>query len=240
MQFNLSSTGDDLCTLTNDFVNTNSVTYPLAKKARSANMTLKKIWFAIFNAYPGWEFDDRNNSDLPIATTPLVTGQQNYSLPSEAFTIRGVSIQVQNNTTTWQTLLPLTEELLTQIGVSEASLFTSNGTPIYYRPIGSVIKLYPSPNYSQTAALRVTFDRGISTFLPTDSTKQPGIDSEFHEMVAVGMALEYARINATSNFPLINQQWNEWEKRLSQLYSSRYQERFPTRINVQDVTRQCM
>ena len=237
MQFNSNVNQQDLCTLTNDMLNSNNTTYSLADKARQANLTLKKIWFMIFDAYSGWQFDDRNNANLPIATTNLVSGQQDYSLPSEAFTIRDIELMPVNGTV-FQVLQPLTQELINQYGLSEGSLFTSNGTPIFYRPIGGVIKLYPTPNYSGTNALRVTFDRGISTFVPTDTTKQPGIDSEFHEMVAVGMSLEYARRNSTSNFQFINEQWQDWSLKLAKDYLRRFTERFPPRMTVVDQTRQ--
>lgn len=237
MQFNNDTNGNDLCSLTDQMLNSNVVTYDLKSKARSANLTLKKMWAIIFDVYGGWLYDDSNNLQSPISTTSLITGQQNYSMPVEASTIRGVEIKPQNSNV-YQVLMPLTEEKLTQYGVAEGSVFTSFGTPLYYRPIGNIIKLYPSPNYDYPATgLRITYDRGISIFVPTDTTKRPGVDPQFYEMVAVGMALEFARTNATSNFQTINEQWQDWTNKLRQVYNKRYQELFPARMTVRDSTR---
>jgi hypothetical protein len=220
-------------------LNSNVTTYPLKAKARSANITLKKMWSMIFDSYQGWQYNDTNNLGVPIVYTTLITGQDQYSLPTEASTIRGVEILAQNGNT-YATLVPITEELLTQYGIAEASVFTSFGTPIYYRPIGNIIKIYPKPNYTQALGLRLTFDSEVSLFLPTDTTKKPGLDSQFHEMVGVGMALEYARANATANFNTINEQWNDWSMKLKAFYSRKYQELFPARMTVRDSTRDYM
>lgn len=225
-----------LITYSNQLLNTTNTVYPLADKARDANLTLKRIWSIIFDSYPGWEFDDRNYANLPIALTGLITGQQNYSLPSEAFTIRDVEVLVQNSTV-FQKLVPITQEYINQKGLSDESMFTSTGTSIYYRPIGSVIKLYPAPNYTQANSLRLTYDRGISGFLSTDTTKEPGIDAQFHEMVAIGMALEFSKRNVTGAINPFMDSWSQWENNMRQFYTRRYQERYPARITVADSTR---
>lgn len=225
-----------LITYANQLLNTTNTVYSLSEKARDANITLKKIWSIIYDSYPGWEFDDRNNADLPIAYTAMVADQKNYSLPSDAFNIRDVEI-LPENSTTFQKLVPITQELINQYGVSEESMFTSTGTPIYYRPIGSVIKLYPSPNYSQADSIRLTYDRGMSIFVDTDTTKEPGIDTQFHEMVAIGMALEFSNRNVTGAINPFRETWGLWEKDMRQFYTRRYQERFPPRITVNDATR---
>jgi hypothetical protein len=220
----------------NQLLNTTNTVYSLTDKANDANTTLKKIWSIIFDSYPGWEWDDRNNANLPIAYTGMITGQANYSLPPDASTIRDVEILPQNSTT-YQKLTPITQEIINQYGMSDQSMFTSTGTPIYYRPIGSVIKLYPAPNYTQVESIRLTYDRGISPFVSTDTTKQPGIEPQFHEMVAIGMALEFSNRNVTSAINPFMNTWAIWEKDMRALYTRRYQERFPARLTVRDATR---
>lgn len=236
MVYNSDSNGADLCTLCDDMVNTTVTLYPLTQKTRAANKTLRMIWAWIFDAYGGWEYDDANNtSDFPIAVTSLNVNQVDYDIPPTSLTVRGVEILPQGGTV-YQHLIELTEELITEQGLSEASLFTSSGVPLYYRPIGSSIKLYPQANYTQANSLRVTFDRGSTTFVPTDTTKQPGFASEFHEAVAVGMALEYAKANALSALTFLQGDMGGYMQRIKAYYSARYQEKFPSQITVSDMT----
>lgn len=235
MVFNGDSNGQDLCTLCDDEVNTSVTLYPLTEKTRSANKTLREVWSWIFDAYGGWEYDDSNNSNLPIATADINVNQLDYDVPTTSLTIRAVEILPQNGTV-FQHLEEITEEWITERGLSEASLFTSTGMPRYYRPIGNSIKIYPAANYSQTASLRVTFDRGSSAFLPSDTTKQPGFASEFHEVIAFGMAREYARRNGLTSFNVLENEMNKFERRIKDYYSSKFKEKFPSRINVFDAT----
>jgi hypothetical protein len=238
MVYNGDSDNQDLVSLCDDFVNTNSVTYPIKEKTRAANKTLRKIWAWIFAAYGGWQYDDSNNTDFPVAKTNLTSGQQDYSLPPGTLTVRGVEILLQGGAV-YQRLYPLNEEQLIENGISEGSFFTTNGVPLYYRVIGGSIKLYAAPNYTISNGLRVTFDRGSVAFASSDTTKVPGFASEFHEAVAVGMAQEYARRNNLSgDFSFLSEDMKEYQRNIKDYYSARYQEKYPSRINVFDETSQ--
>lgn len=238
MVWNNATNGNDLCTLADDMVNTTVSLYPLTEKARAANKTNRMVWAMIFDAYGGWQYDDSNNTvDFPIATTTLNVGQADYDLPSTAITLRDVEILPSSTATVYQKLIEITQENITELGLSEASLFTSTGVPRYYRPIGSSIKLYPAPNYTVSSSLRSTFDRGSTSFAPTgNDTQQPGFAPEFHEVISVGMALEYARRNALSAVQDIQADMNGFINRIKAYYNARFQEKFPGRLNVFDAT----
>lgn len=237
MIYNGDADKQDLINLADDFVNSNIATYPLDAKTRAANKTLRKIWSWIFGAYGGWQFDDANNTaNLPIAQATLTTGQGDYDIPPTSLTIRGVDVLPQGSAI-YQPLKEITEEEIKQRLLSEASFFTSTGTPRYYRPIGSSIKLYPAPNYTAANGIRVTFDRGSVAFASTDTTKQPGFASEFHECVAVGIGLEYARRNALQSFEFLQDDMNKFEIAIKDYYSQRYKEKFPAKVRIMDLTR---
>ena len=237
MRFNGDSDKQDLVSLTNDLVNTNDITYPIQKKTRAANKTLRKVWAWIFSAYGGWQFDDSNNTtDFPIATSTLTNGQVDYDIPSTSLTIRGVEI-LQPNSTVYISLKEITEEEIRDSARSEGSFYTNTGVPAYYRPLGSSIKLYPAPNYTSVAGIRVTFDRGSVGFASTDTTKQPGFASEFHEVVAVGMAVEFARANTLTSITWLQDDLNRFEKDIKEYYSQRFQEKFPAKLTNRDLTR---
>ena len=62
-------------------VKTNSTSFPLAQKLRIINKMNYDITTDILRYQSNWEFDDTNKTDFPIATTTLIDGQQDYSLP---------------------------------------------------------------------------------------------------------------------------------------------------------------
>lgn len=236
MIYNGDSDNQDIVTLCDDLANTTAVTYPIKEKTRAANKTLRAIWTWIFDAYGGWQYDDSNNTtDFPIATTGLINNQADYDIPPTSLTIRGVEVLAQNSTI-YTNLIEITEEYLRDNNLSEASLFSGTGMPKYYRPIGSSIKLYPTPNFSQDDSIRVTFDRGATTFVSTDTTKQPGFASEFHEAVAVGMALEFARRNSLTSYSFLREDYEFYRVNIKKYYASRFQQKFPARFTTHDVT----
>ena len=238
MVFNGNSDGQDLCTLANEYANTTTLTYPLARKARSANKWMRLIWSWIFDSYGGWQYDDANNTDLPIGTTSLTANQADYDIPPGSLTVRGIEIMPSATSTVYLRPVAITEEQLTEKGITEISFFTATGVPLFYRVIGSSIKLYPTPSYTATNGLRVTFDRGSTAFASTATVQQPGFASEFHEAVAVGMAAEYCRQNHLSYLADLTTDLAVYERNIKKYYSSRYQEKYPGRLNVFDATRE--
>lgn len=235
MQFNGDSNGNDLVTLSNDLCNTTTLLYPLTEKARSANRGLSLVWSWILDSYNGWESDDSANTDFPIATTTLTTGQADYDIPVDSQTIRSVDIYY-NGGTMYQKVWPITEEEFTSKGISEGSIFTTTGTPLYYRPIGTSIKLYPTPSYTMAQGLRVTYDRGLNNFVPTDTTKTPGFMSQFHAVIAVIMALDFCVRYGLSATQDLQTMLDDYERRIKLFYSKRYQEKYPNVIKLRDAT----
>lgn len=234
MVYNGDSDKQDICSVADDFANTSVLTYPLQEKTRSGNRYLRMFWAIIFDVYGGWQYDDSNNTNFPIVTGSLTANQSDISLPTGALTVRGVDI-IPTGSTVYQKLVELTEEMIRDNGISEASLFTATGIPMYYRPIGSSVKLYPTPNATMT--VRMTYDRGSVAFISTDTTKQPGFASEFHEAIALGMAYDYAVRNALPSVSLLAQELDKAKKTIEKYYLKRYQEMYPPIMRQSDETR---
>jgi len=238
IQYNSHSDSQDIVSLTNDLANTDNTVYSLVQKTRAANKTLRKIWSWIFEAYGGWIYDDSNNTDFPIATTQIVSSQQDYSIPSEALTVN--DLEVKDSSGNWYDLKPITSEEIDKLQ-AEKEFFKTNGLPIYYLMISGSFKLFPTPNYTQAASLRISFDRGATTFTSGDTTKTPGFVSQFHDAVAVGMALEWAREKGLNDLLQgLYADWRRYELDIKKFYTVRYYEKYPKRIKVLDVVRENM
>lgn len=236
MVFNNDPNENDLCTIADDYANTSDLTFPLVKKARFANKVTKNIWTWIYKAYGGWQYDNSENTTLPIALTAINSGQVDYDVPEEAKTIRGIDILPSATATVYQPLTLITEEEIRDMGQAEASfLSTSTGVPRYYRPIGKSIKFYPAANYSVANGIQITVDRNENTFTAIgNDTRQPGFDANYHEAVGVGMALEYAKINHLSSQRGLQADMDKFEQAIKLDYSSRLQQKYPARLTTRD------
>ena len=63
-------------------VNTNSTSYPTAQKTRNINEWYNRVIGWILEAQDDWQWDDTNQTDLPIGTISLVASQQDYPEPT--------------------------------------------------------------------------------------------------------------------------------------------------------------
>jgi hypothetical protein len=87
------------------------------------------------------------------------------------------------------------------IGIALDDFLSGTGVPLYYDKVGNSLFLYPTPSYSLAAGLKVYYERGPSYFTTSDTTKAPGFNPLFHELVAMWAAYDYASINS---LPMVN------------------------------------
>lgn len=234
MQYSQDTDGQDIVSLVGDATGVNT-TAGIKQITRACNRALKIIWSWIFEAYGGWQFDDSNNSDVPTATTALVASQAKYTLPLNAKTVRALEYKDENGT--WHRLKAVTQEEINDWG-SESEFYDTASQPLYYSVMHRLLKLYPAPNFSQTASLRLQFDRGVVVFASTDIQQQPGFDSEFHEAVADGASYYIAKDKSLQNVQLLQDNWQQWENKIKLFYNKRFYDEFPHEIKTEDYTRQ--
>lgn len=206
-------------------------------RTRCINEHYRKVWQWIFEAYGGWRWDDTNQTDLPQATDSLVSGTATYALPSAALSIYAVETK-NSSSGDFQKLIPYSaEEINRRQSIDE--FFESNGVPQYYRLVGDTIELFPAPNYASTGGLKVYFDRDISTFASTDTTKTPGFAAPFHRVLSIGAAMDFAVANGLNDKAAnLASLYNDYEKRIKEFYSQRWRDRQPAKIKVVDAYRE--
>lgn len=225
MQFSDTSTSQgliqDITALLGGGVDLNS--YKIADRTRNINERFRQVWPMIFDSYGGWKFQDDNSNALPYADQNITSGTGTYTLPTGALTVRYVEVLTVGGT--WQRLRPLTEEEFKMIG-GDANLVTTS-TPVGYMLYEDQIRLYGTPNYSYTNGLRIYFDRDISTFATTDTTKTPGFASPYHKILSIGAALDYAAPHSMSVTSYLQGQWDTYERNIRSFYSKRWLDRYP-------------
>ena len=192
----------------------NTAEYPLADKAREVNEWYRIVLEWIFQVCGNWSFDDSNYTNLPIAKTNCVLGQDDYSFPSDYVEIEGVSYKDADGI--WHKLIPLDSaeisESSPQSGVrggvtnlDREEFLKTNGTPIYYDKFANSFRLYPAADRTSTDgdSIRVyhTRDAALASsgttsatggpFVAGSTTQVPGFSRAWHPVLAYGAALNW-------------------------------------------------
>jgi len=185
-----TSTRTGIVQLIEDRTNTVSATtssYSLSTKVRDINQAYAKFMSIAVVASGRWQVDDTNQSDYPITSVDLISGQQDY-----AFTIDGSTptnqvldlhrVEMLDSAGNWGLLRPLD---IKDVPVALDAYQPTGGTPSFYDKTSNAIFLYPAPNYTAVGGLKFYFSRTPVYFLTSDTTKQAGIPDIFHEYLAV-------------------------------------------------------
>lgn len=198
----------------------NSETFDIDDLVPSANNAVERVSSLIAKNDSRWQFDSTEQTDLPIATAALVSGQKDYGLDISHLTIDRV--EVKDSSSNWHLLSPIDQSELKRDKATPLSSYkSSNGIPEEYDLIGNSIFLYPSPNYSQAASLKVYFTRGPVAFTSSSSSATPGFNSLFHELVPLWVAYEFALANELTNGQLLLDQIMLKERELEEFYALR-------------------
>lgn len=206
---------------------TNSNSFTDADIVVLANNAVEHIESLINKADDRWEFDDSNQTDLPVATTSLVINQKDYSLATSHISIDRV--EVKDTSGYWWLLKPIDQHDVRYTAL--AQYYPTTGRPLEYDKLANSIFLYPTPNYSQAASLQIYFTRPPVAFVVGDTTAQPGFNPLFHDLIAYWVAYEFAVANGKSNVNTLFQAIQTKEQTLYDFYGQRSRDERP-RMNV--------
>lgn len=228
MVFNGDADDQDICTLADDIAKTDDTDFPLKMKARLANWCMRDIFKVIMQVYGGWTLNDPNTAGPPEATQNLGIGTRIYAIASAQW-IAGVEYSDANGV--WTRIHPITLEEIHDRGQAETEFMKTNGNPLYYRPVGNGIKLYPGANFAVALGLKAHISKDITPFTSASTTAEPGFDSlAGHENLALGMAVKYEGINRLDSYQA---HFNDWILFLASLrahYAEKFKREYPTRV----------
>lgn len=200
------------------YTKTNATSFPDSDIVIGINNKQERVESLILQSDGRWQFDDTNQTDLPIATTGIVTSQQDYSLPDTDLEVTRVEVLgVSGN---WQKLVPIDQSDVYNQSLTD--FMKTVGTPIYYDKIANSIFLYPKPSYTQSASLKVYFKRGpvaITTASLTTAGAKPGFNTNFHELIPLWVSYDYGMANGLTNVGLIMTEIQRLETQLQETYA---------------------
>ena len=198
-------------------VRANSSSYSTDDITSSSNRALDREVAVIRDAQGRWQFDDSNNTDFPIATTGLVANQQDYGLDPTHYRIERV--EVLDEAGNWTKLTSIDEADIYNQSITD--FLSGAGVPQYYDKTANSLFLYPKPNYTQSASLKVFYERGPSYFTSADTTKTPGFNPMFHSLIPLWCAYDYAFVNQLDIADRLRAEIASMEENLISYYSLR-------------------
>lgn len=196
MQFSDTVNRTGIIELIEDLTGTQSATtssYTLATKTRDVNNAFSNYNMVAQRSAGSWESDDTNQTDYPIITTNLVSGQQDYSftVDQQGNQILDIyRVEIAGPSGIFSQVIPLDE--LDMNGTSLTEFMKTSGTVMFYKKTANGIFLYAPTSYNYTNGLKIYYARTPTYFLTSDTTKKPGIPDMFHEYLALRPAYFYA------------------------------------------------
>jgi len=195
---------------------TNSSTYPIAQLTRNVNRALDKVTSTIISADGRWQWDDSNETDYPIATSDLVSGQKEYVLSNNFLTIYRVEWKDSNGN--WVLGVPIDQRDIKE-AIDEFQ--KTDSTPLYYDKINDSLFLFPKPNYNSTDGLKVYYQRNTTYFTASDTVKEPGFGRQFHRLLSLYAAKDYAVARKQEMVTPFTNEIQKLEDELERFYGAR-------------------
>ncbi len=217
-----------------------TASYPLKVKTLDINDALGNFMLLAMKAAGKFQVDDTTQTDYPIITTTITSGQQDYaytydgsSTPNQILDLR--QVRIKDSAGIWHYLDPIDRE---QDNITQYEGQT--GMPVCFDVDSNAIKLYPTPNYTLSAALELYVSRTPVYFLSTDTTKEAGIPKLFQPYLWMRPAYMWCMIKGLPAAKGLQIEIEKIERAIGEYYGRRDRvdkPRFTTRQSGSDSNR---
>lgn len=176
---------------------TNPAAYPIEEIVSDVNAAADAALTIILAAGGKWQFDDENQTDLPIISTNIIANQRGYSFLDDGsgnliLDIYKVLIADQYGFFRESERVDPKSEKNTQQFWNGLQV---QGIPYRHALTGNSILVDPIPNYNRTLGLKAYINRESIYFNALDTVKMPGIAGILHEYYVLHPAYSYASRN---------------------------------------------
>lgn len=202
------------------------------KMTSNVNETLYDLTTEIMTLLDSFEWDDPSKTDEAVATTPLVAGQRDYQFDDISFLkLKRLDVSYDgvnyNRGTPFDSAAYFGEQGLGNETVTDQDF---EKTRPMYDPKGFGFWLYPRATASDVSAggkIRIEFYRTFDEFSYDDTTKEPPIDRNFHDLIAIGACLKWPQLQ-NELYNKLSVAYAQGLERLKKHYSKRNEDRFMT------------
>jgi len=188
------------------------------------NSAERDIVREIMLAQDDFDWDDSNRTNFPIGTFPLTTNRD-YNLPASLGFLRLKRVDISYDGTNYVQAKSIDSAILPS-GLGNDDVVDGNFSRMEprYDPKANGFWLYPRATADDVAAgakARIEFVRTIDPFVYSDTTKKPGIDEMFHELIAIGASLRWAVDKDENKSKSLKVLYDEGIKGLREFYGNK-------------------
>ncbi len=178
LPFSNAATGNGIVEQVRDLTRTDATRWPVQKIVNSVNNYKDMLTgYALFKDWR-WQWDDTNQTDLPIGTTNLVQNQSDYSYTTDENgnqIITLLRVEVMDSNGNWTELK--SKDLMDIEGAVDEFQSTA-GIPQYYDKVAdNSIRLFPVSSANVTAGLKLYFQRTPTYLDAADTTETTGFSA---------------------------------------------------------------
>lgn len=196
----------------------------LAEWTADVNLALDRALSIIFEVGGTWQFDDSNQTDYPIITTNLVSGQRDYAFTTDEngnLILDIYKVMVSDENGNYREIYPVDASRRGGAPSNYDDGLNTGGQPNTYDKLANGIFLDPIPNYNYTNGLKVYISREGSYFTTSDTTKKPGFAGLFHEYLALYPTYKYAVRKSHKNLAVWRDEVQIMENSIREYYKAR-------------------
>lgn len=199
----------------------------LAQFTADVNITIDEVLGFMFPLGGTWQLDDSNQTDYPIITTSLVSGQRDYSFTTDQagnIILDIYRVAVKDTTGIFAEIQPVDQQTLNSNQEDTTSFIDGrnlSGVPTRYDKTANGIFLDPVPNYNSSGGLKVFINREATYFTVADTTRKLGFAHLFHEYFALKPSYLYARDNTLDNVDRLKRDMLEQRQAIMDYYGKR-------------------
>lgn len=203
--FSSSGDGQGIVEQARAFMRVDATQWPVAKVVASINNYLDLVTGYAIGADRRFQWDNTNQTKLPVGTTNLVANQANYSFltdeqGNQIVTLTRLDIQDPNGV--WRQLKLIDQVDITGFGLD--STLATPTLPMYYdKTADNIVRLYPAPATSVTAGLKFYFQRTSPYFTAASTTTTTGFSALLDRGFVIAAALDGAITLGLSNISLL-------------------------------------
>lgn len=215
----------DLKSDVNFLCGSTSATYLNSDKVRNMNVAYGDVARLIWESDGTWAFDDKNNTDTPIAYRTIANASASYLIPTTALRVKDV--EVKNANGDWFVLKPIT---LDEMRISPEEYLSGTGMPLYYQLEGNEIRLFPAPGTGYTtmsSGMGVRLSRAVTDLGVSATSTVPGFATPFHRILSYAAAIDFVQEPSQRQF--LAMQKDRMEKGLVRFYQRRNEDK-PARL----------
>ncbi len=200
--------------------------WPVAKIVASVNSYLDTVTGYAIGADRTFQWDNTNQSKLPIGTTDLVANQADYSFLTDEQgnnIITLTRIDVKDPGGLWRQLKLIDQTDLEGLGLD--STLATPSLPYYYDKVAdNIIRLFPPAATSVTAGLKFYFQRTSPYFTAASTTATTGFSPLLDRGFIIAAAYDGALTLGLANLGVLAGEMQKEEKKMIIYFNDRNQD----------------